>query len=79
MGTLARDGLIIMESFRLDSFLTHISRGVAFHIETNHLFCKWLVSIWNATIGWNGLSNHGPIWDFMQLEYGAPGNDVKVV
>ena len=31
---------------------------VAFHIETNHCFAeenRWLVSIWNATLDWNGL------------------------
>ena len=33
--------------------------SVAFHIETSHLTGepdKWLVSIWNATLGWNELN-----------------------
>ena len=31
---------------------------IAFHLKTCHaLQNKWVVSIWNATLGWNGLNS----------------------
>ena len=39
--------------------------SVAFHIETSHLFCtekQWLVSMWNATLEWNVLSEYLLSW-----------------
>ena len=38
---------------KLFGFVNQFQTCVAFDIETNRLICKWLVSIWNATLGWN--------------------------
>ena len=41
-------------------FLNPFQSSVAFQIENKHFLCsgnKWLVSIWNATLGWYRLSS----------------------
>ena len=42
-------------------YLNPFRLSVAFYTETSNLFCRaktneWLVSIWNATLGWEGLN-----------------------
>ena len=52
---------LMMELFT--KLVNYYQPSAVVHIETSHLIClqiKWLVSIRNATLGWNGLTAKAP-------------------